>query len=263
MISKDPRVAVAPQGHSWLGVVRVPGTRSEKREDAKARRREEKRQEIHESVYSILFLLRAFVPSRLRVKSIAVPSGSVTASSLATTNSAPSGRPLRAKRSAFTLIETMLAVLLMALLASAVAMSFSAPLKSARTADAIELIRSFDAMGRQAANASGKNVRLVFDLSNDTLVQRDGIDLHDPRTHESLPSGCHVDSVRIDESLTSAGEAMVDISPHGWSRSYAVHLQSPGADRWLVFAGLSGQMSQVQNESQIPTFSRSPRHNAD
>jgi hypothetical protein len=52
------------------GVVPAPGTSSEKREDAKARRREEKQQGVQPSRFFILFLLRAFVPSRLRVFSL-------------------------------------------------------------------------------------------------------------------------------------------------------------------------------------------------
>ena len=164
---------------------------------------------------------------------------------------------------AFTLIEMMLAVLLMALLAGAVALGFSQPLKSSRTVDAIELVRSFDNMGRQAATTSGSNVRLVFDLAQNILVQRDGADLAQFRTRVSLPPGCRIDAIRIDEHLVSSGEAIVDISPHGWSRTYAMHLLSPGQDRWLVFAGMTGQMTQVQNESQIPTYHAKPRHDAD
>ena len=175
----------------------------------------------------------------------------------------PGQRPGLMEGSGFTLIETMLAVLIMALLTAGVALSFSQPLKASRTADAIELVRSFDLLGRQAAITSNRNVRLVFDLSSNTLLQRDGPDLHELRTHVSLPPGCRIDSLRIAGQLVSAGEAVVDISPHGWSRSYAVHLQGPGADRWLVFAGLSGQMSKVNDESQIPTYHASARHNAD
>jgi type II secretory pathway pseudopilin PulG len=165
--------------------------------------------------------------------------------------------------SAFTLIETMLAVLLMALLTAGVALSFSQPLKASRSADAVELVRSFDVFGRQTATASNKNVRLVFDLANGTLILRDGPDLHELRSHVYLPPGCRVDSVRIGDQLVSAGEAVVDVSPNGWSRSYALHLQSPGADRWLVFAGLTGQMTEVDNEAKIPTWRNSPRHDAD
>ena len=163
----------------------------------------------------------------------------------------------------FTLIEMMLAVLLLALLAAAAVLNFSGALKSARRADALELVRSFDATCRQAANVSGRNVRLVFDLSSDTLFLRDGADLQNLRSHISLPPGCRIDAVQIAGHLVSAGQAMIDISPHGWSRSYALHLDGAGTDRWLVFAGLSGQMSQVTNETQIPTYQLSPRRDVD
>ena len=45
----------------------------------------------------------------------------------------------------FTLVEIMLAVLLVSLLASAAALSFQKPIRAARAQDAVELVRSFDA----------------------------------------------------------------------------------------------------------------------
>lgn len=172
-------------------------------------------------------------------------------------------RSLHINQSGFTLIEMMLAVMLMALLAGAVAMGFSQPLKSSRTVDAIEVVRSFDNMARQSAVASGSNARLVFDVAQNSLMLRDGAELTQLRSRISLPQGCRIDAVRIDEHLVSSSEAILDISPHGWSKTYAVHLLCPGSDRWLVFAGMTGQMTQVQNESEIPTYHAPPRHDAD
>ena len=81
----------------------------------------------------------------------------------------------------------MLAVLLMALLASALSLSFSKPLQAAHAQDTVELIRNFDSSARQAATNSGRSVRLVFDLSSNTLLQKDGFDLADLRRQV----GCH------------------------------------------------------------------------
>jgi prepilin-type N-terminal cleavage/methylation domain-containing protein len=163
----------------------------------------------------------------------------------------------------FTLIETMLAVLLMALLTAAAALSLSRPMKSARSVDAMEMVRSFDTVGRAAATTSGHNVRLVFDLSNGMLSRRDGTDLQILRSRVSLPPGCSIGALNISGEVVSSGEAIIDISPHGWSQSYAVHLQSPGANHWMVFAGLTGQMSEAHDESKIPAYRPSQRYNAD
>src|SRR5438105_1542102 len=76
------------------------------------------------------------------------------------------------RRRAFTLIETMLVILLMALLASAVTLSFARPLRAARAQDAIEMVRSFDGMCRQVARRFGQPVTLTYDLSEGRIVRR-------------------------------------------------------------------------------------------
>jgi prepilin-type N-terminal cleavage/methylation domain-containing protein len=173
----------------------------------------------------------------------------------------------RRQRYAFTLIELMLAVLLLALLTSAAALSFSQPIRAARSHDAIEQLRSFDATARQAAVSSGGAVRLAFDLGAGTLVRRDdrGRQL---RFQSTLPSGFRVDQVRIGDHKTSSGQALVDVSPLGASRTYALHLRGPSTDQWLLVAGMSGQMTIVSNESTLDaifaqTAPLSPRHDAD
>jgi prepilin-type N-terminal cleavage/methylation domain-containing protein len=77
-------------------------------------------------------------------------------------------------RRAFTLIETMLAVLLLALVASAAALTFSKPVAQARGQDAVELLRHFDATTRAAASAAGRTVRITFDLSSGVITRGDG-----------------------------------------------------------------------------------------
>jgi prepilin-type N-terminal cleavage/methylation domain-containing protein len=175
--------------------------------------------------------------------------------------------PARGPR-AFTLIELMLAVLLLALLASAAALSFSQPIRAARLHDAIEQLRAFDATARQAAVSSGHSVRLAFDLGAGTLARRDegGRTL---RFQSTLPPGFRVDELRIGGHTASSGQALLDISPLGASRTYALHLRGPSTDQWLLIAGMSGQMAIISNELALDTIfaqiapPASPRHDAD
>jgi type II secretory pathway pseudopilin PulG len=142
----------------------------------------------------------------------------------------------------------MMTVLLMALLASAAALSFSGPLRTARAADAQDQIRSFDAAARDMARHSNREVRLVFDLSGSTLARREGPGLQDLRSRVSLPAGYRITQFCVAGQSFEDGEAVVDFSSLGICRSYAIHLSGPGLDRWLLLAGLSGQMTQVQDE---------------
>ena len=161
----------------------------------------------------------------------------------------------------FTLIETMLAVLLMALLASAVALTFSRPLQRARAEDAADLVVAFDAAARQAAVAGGRPVRLRLDLADATLERYEGDATL--RAHAQLPTGCRLDRVRVGRRTQSAGAADVDVSAHGWGRSYDVHLTGPNLDRWVCFAGLTGLATEVTDDRALPTPPPTPGYDAD
>ena len=56
---------------------------------------------------------------------------------------------------AFTVIETMIAVIILAILASAVTLSFNGPLHRARGVEAVELIKYLDASSRDFARRFG------------------------------------------------------------------------------------------------------------
>jgi prepilin-type N-terminal cleavage/methylation domain-containing protein len=152
-------------------------------------------------------------------------------------------------RSAFTLVEVMIAVLLMALLASAAALSFSGSLRSARSTEALERLRSFDSAARDVTRRTNREARIVFDLSNDTLSRREGTDLDELTAQVRLPTGYRIDELRIPGQSFTDGEAVVDCSALGVSRTYAVHLVGPGLDHWVLVAGLTGEMTQEKDES--------------
>src|SRR5215471_6908216 len=73
-----------------------------------------------------------------------------------TRRASPPAKRVGARPTAFTLIEIMLAVLIVGLLASAAALSFRQPIRAARAQDAVELIRSFDAGAREVARRFAK-----------------------------------------------------------------------------------------------------------
>jgi type II secretory pathway pseudopilin PulG len=142
----------------------------------------------------------------------------------------------------------MFAVLLMSLLASAAALSFSQPLKAARAQDAMELIRSFDETGRQVARRFGHNVSLSFDLTTGKVSRLEG---GQATYHATLPHGCRIRQVRTAARQASDGEISIPCSPLGVTRTYAVHLTGSGIDRWLLVSGFSGEVSSIKDEAQL------------
>jgi prepilin-type N-terminal cleavage/methylation domain-containing protein len=153
-------------------------------------------------------------------------------------------------RRAFTLIETMLAVLIMALLASAAALSFSGPVRKARAREAVDQVIAADRSARQEAHDSGRAVRLRFDSSNGEISRIEGTAT---QFRSVLPASFRISDVLVGRRVFRDVPAEVGFSGSGFSATYAVHLSGTGADRWVVFAGLTGQANVVSDEQAVRT----------
>lgn len=151
----------------------------------------------------------------------------------------------------FTLIETVLAVLIMALLASAVAFSLSQPIQGARLREALSQLQSCDGLARQNARQSPRPVRLIISPTANAIDRLEGEQL---RFRSTLPIGCRITQVIVGRHATWIDRATITFSASGLSRTYAVRLQAPSFDRWVLFSGLSGQMTLVQDERTLRTI---------
>jgi prepilin-type N-terminal cleavage/methylation domain-containing protein len=153
------------------------------------------------------------------------------------------------RRRGFTLIEIMAVMVILALLSAAAAWSFSRPLARARASEAIELVTSFDASSRLAARRFGRSVDMQFDLADGTLRRREGEQV---AYRSALPQGFSIEQVRTGEGVRDAGEVTIECSRLALSPSYAVKLVGPGGvERWLVVAGLSGQVTAARDEADV------------
>jgi prepilin-type N-terminal cleavage/methylation domain-containing protein len=153
------------------------------------------------------------------------------------------------RNSAFTLVEVMAVVLILALLAGAAAWSFARPLTRARTSEAIDLITSFDASSRLAARRFGRGVDMQFELSDQALIRREGGQV---TYRVNLPPGFAIEQIRTAGRVRDAGEVTVECSRMALSPSYALKLIGPGGlERWLVVAGLSGQVTAARDDADV------------
>jgi hypothetical protein len=130
--------------------------------------------------------------------------------------------------------------------------SFAGPLRAARAREAVTQIMAMDASARQAACRSGSAVELVFDLGEQTLIRRDPQQLDRALAREiSVPEGVRIEQVRTALRDFASGRIVVRISGQGISRSYAIRLIGPEQDSWLLVAGLSGQIVQIDDEKRV------------
>jgi len=158
----------------------------------------------------------------------------------------------------------MLAILVMALLASAAAYSFAAPLRAARARQVVDQLMACDAAARRYSRDSGRAERLSFDPVAGVVDRHGGAQL---QFREVFPSSIRIEDVFVNRRIYRKAQADIDFSIRGFSPTYAVHVVGPGLDRWVIFAGLSGETSVVADEeavrSAIENNALPARHNLD
>ena len=154
-------------------------------------------------------------------------------------------------RSAFTLIELLAVIVLLGIISTAAALTFRSSLQSASSNDAMNQLKYLDSTARQRAQRFNQPADLIFDVSNGTISRRDGSKRNEESFTAALPRGFSIDQINIAGNSIFNGEASVPCSPAGLTPSYAVHLIGPNVDQWLLFAGLSGQMSIFKDEQAV------------
>lgn len=158
------------------------------------------------------------------------------------------------RRSAFTLIEVLAVVTILALVAGATIWSLAADVRRGTCADAIGRVAWADRTARLAARRLGRPCGLRFDLDARRLwrIEDDGL----RTTHEvALPGGYHIDRLIIAATGGAADYGAIDVaySIAGRSTDYAVHLTSrDGSDgTWIVISGLTGQVTSDLHENEV------------
>lgn len=170
------------------------------------------------------------------------------------------------QRGAFTLIEVMAVVVLLGLLAGSAAWSFADDAQRSFREKAIGQITHADSMARLAARRLGKMNVLRFDFDKQELSRVTFSDeLSESVTHSlKMPSGHRIDRIIVPQipylanasqnntfSEVDSGVLEIAYSTEGRSVSYAVKLISKDYRGWLILAGLTGQVTLNNDESEI------------
>ena len=158
-------------------------------------------------------------------------------------------------RGRFTLIEVMLAVVLLALLSGAAALCFTGPMGRAGATDAVEQVRSFDAASRLFSRQFDMDIEMVIDSPRTALYRRDARRGTQIGARLCLPRGIRIEQVRLTDRRFSSDEAAsVFCSAAGIGRSYAVRLVGRGFDQWIFIVGLTGESMQVREEEELDSL---------
>lgn len=164
---------------------------------------------------------------------------------------------------AFSLIEMMVVVLILGILAAAVSLSLAAPRRKARWEDLRGRIGEVDAAARQYAVRHGKSVQLVFDLSGQQLLATTGSEIKDVASGCPMPDGFRLAEVRLADARIDRNSCAIFCSDRGYSPTYGLVLEGDVGRKWLIVAGLSGQVSELKDEQTADkVFSALARHDA-
>ena len=157
------------------------------------------------------------------------------------------------KRSAFTLIELAMVMLILALAAAAVVLKVQRPLRSAAARDAIAAITEYDATTRAGARQQDRPLQLVANLTEGMLYRADEAGRKLPLPAMQIGGQTRIGRIVVGAVDRREGKAVIMCSSKGFTPTYALLIEDggDGAGQWIVMAGLSGQAVQVSNEDEV------------
>ena len=174
-------------------------------------------------------------------------------------------REQRQRQGAFTLIEVLAVVAITAVVAGAVALTFTYSVRAATERDVLERVTDLDAATRRLARVEGAPMRLLFDLERGEVRQQraDGTDTGQ-RVRLAPPMA--ITRVRTSAGDVRFGRAEINVSGAGHAPTYAL-LLGDGAAGGVLLAGLTGQATALEDDEAAQDIlatigATPPRHDA-
>ncbi len=169
------------------------------------------------------------------------------------------------RRGGFTLIEVIAVIVLLGLVTGAAAWVLTDNARHSTRGKVVEEIAHADRMTRFTAECLGRRCVLRLDLDRQR-IRRLIDDEHGRQVLHGLkvPDGYRISRVVLGRAFASGrntdrwrrrridmGEVDIPFSAGGRSMSYALRLDSDDGRVWLIFAGLTGQVTQLHDEQEV------------
>lgn len=155
-------------------------------------------------------------------------------------------------RPGFTLLEMLVVVSVLALLAAVVATRIGGVHRRAAFEQAVAQWEFLDQQMRLEARRHNRPAELQIELGTGRLTLIRDVNDNNKGSIQSL--GGNVRVTRYVSATRNAESGVVNVTygPHGTSDSFAVKLQSAsGQHQWMLVAGLSGQMTRLEKDSEV------------
>ena len=154
------------------------------------------------------------------------------------------------RRGAFTLIEVMAVIVLLGLMAGAVTWSFARNVRGASRETAMSQVMRADRMARLAARRFGRPCVLRIDIGAQRVWRVVEVGSRIEKSPATSVSGCRLDRIAIAGAVADSGIVDVPYSTAGHSASYGIRLVRQDWRGWLIFCGLTGQATVIENEQE-------------
>ncbi len=164
----------------------------------------------------------------------------------------PSGRRPKTtvSRRAYTLIELAVVITLSTLLTSIAVVSLVSPHKAARKQREAEAFIHFERVCRTAARRDRETYQMQFDLGRNVVECTRGNGEHFKTI--SIRGGIDIRAVRVrDRVLVDNGRVTVPINRRGISPTYGISLDDGDQSWWLLIAGGSGFMVEIEKDRDV------------
>lgn len=165
----------------------------------------------------------------------------------------------RLNHRAFTLLEIMLMLGIMALVVGTATFQFRQPYRRVRFESVAEVLVEVDRQVRSRARAANAAGLLEIDLERQKLAFQFPGGLAASLPDYLLPSGFTLTSLRTSVGEQRGGRTTIVIRPDGVSISYAVLLETVEQARWIVVLGGTGQVLFLENANEVQTLFNSLR----
>ncbi len=168
------------------------------------------------------------------------------------------------RRGGFTLVEVIAVVVLLGVLAGSAVWLMTEQVQRGSRAGATGQMSYADRMARLASSRLGRHCILRFDLDSQQIVRYDGPEARrkiNVGLGVTMPVRFRIDRiVRVAETASSPGTGLdvrengvvdIEFGPSGRSQSYALRLKTGEESFWIVFSGLTGQLTSLDDEKKI------------
>lgn len=157
-------------------------------------------------------------------------------------------------RAGFSLIELLAVLTLISLFVVSISIRWSGPYNEIKFKSDIERLVDFDFKARRHATSRNRECRLIVEFESNIVHASRWQNGKEQLLPLVLGGGTSIAQLLISNGRATSGIPQLGIGPDGSTKTYAILLQQGGKQRWIVFAGRTGQPLITSDKEDVETI---------